>query len=114
MILMASTAMQPLFHHIFGFFCLAISVVCVTRGRLQRFFGSMVAASVFAVTAWYLCIEVSGGRLISGSRASPSILNAILAFTTFGVPAAIYLFSARFGFGVSNPVEDLSESDHAA
>jgi hypothetical protein len=86
-------------------FCLGIAVVCFVRGRIQRVIGSFIASAVLVVTAWYLFTEISNGVVVSGSRSSPSIVNAILALVAFGLPAAAYLRRARFGFGAEPATE---------
>jgi hypothetical protein len=99
MILIAPSAVKPTGHYLFGAFCLGIAVVCFVRGRIQRVIGSFVASAVLVVTGWYLFTKISGGVVVSGSRSSPSVINAILALLAFGLPAAAYLRRARFGFG---------------
>jgi hypothetical protein len=109
MLLIASGAEKPAFHYLFGGFCLAIAAVCFARGRVQRFIGSVIAAAVVAVTVWYLVTELSSGRIISGSRSSPSVINAVFALLVFGLPAAAYLRRARFGFGAQLALEATDE-----
>jgi len=104
MLLIAPSAAKPLGHYIFGAFCLSIAAVCFTSGRVQQFIGSAIASAVVAVTVWYLVSELTGGPLFSGSRAEPSVINAIFALVAFGGPAAAYLMKARFGFGAQDQV----------
>jgi hypothetical protein len=69
--------------------------------------GSFIASAVLALTVWYLLSEIFGGPVVSGSRSSPSALNAVLAFAAFGLPAAAYLRHARFGLGAEPAVETI-------
>jgi hypothetical protein len=99
MLLIAPGAEKPAAHYLFGDFCLSIAAVCFTRGRVQRFIGSVIALIVVGITVWYLVAELTSGPIISGSSAVSSVLNAVLALLVFGLPAAAYLRKARFGFG---------------
>jgi len=108
MVLIAPGAAKPIGHYLFGAFCLGIAVVCFVRGRAQRIIGSFIASAVLAVAGWYLFTEISGGVMHSGLRSRPSVINAILAFVVFGLPAAAYLRKARFGFG-AEPVDEVIE-----
>jgi hypothetical protein len=98
MVLIAPGMEKPVFIYIFGGFCIAIALACLVRGRLAQFFGSLVAAGVLIVGIWYSISTLLGGELISGSRSQPSFLNSIFFLAVFCVPAAMYLWSARFGF----------------
>jgi hypothetical protein len=113
MILIAPSAVNPIGHYLFATFCLGIAVACFVRGRIQRVIGSFIASAVLVVTAWYLFTEISGGVVVSGSRSSPSVINAILALVAFGLPAAVYLRRARFGFGAepANEAETIRIDD---
>lgn len=99
MILVAPTLEKAIFVYGFGAFCFAITLVCFTRGRVAQFFGSIIGSAVFCVGLWYLGTEIARGQAVSGSRAAPSILNAFMFMFVFGIPAATYVFGARFGLG---------------
>jgi hypothetical protein len=86
----------------FGGFCLSIAVACVFRGRIARFFASLVATVVFGAALAYLGSELLGGALISASRSEPSVLNALFFLVVFGLPAAVYVWRARFGFSIQD------------
>ncbi len=105
MVLIAPGAEKPIGLYLFGVFCIAIAVVCFVRGRTQRVIGSFIASAVLALTTWYLISEIFGGPVVSGSRSSPLVVNAVLAFAAFGLPAALYLRRAKFGFGAEPAVE---------
>jgi hypothetical protein len=105
MLLIAPGAEKPAFHYLFGGFCLAIATVCFTRGRVQRFIGSIIALAIVGITVWYLIAEFTSGPIISGSSAVPSVINAVFALLLFGLPAAAYLRKARFGFGTQPGTE---------
>lgn len=111
MVLIAPSAEKPVGHYLFGAFCLAIAVACFVRGRTQRAVGSFIASAVLAVTAWYLITEIFGGVVVSGSRSSPSVVNAVLALVVFGLPAAAYLRQARFGLGAEPATETIEIDD---
>lgn len=111
MILIAPSAVKRIGHYLFGAFCLGIAVVCFVRGRIQGVIGSFIASVVLAVTVWYLFTEIFGGVVVSGSRSSPSVINALLALVAFGLPAAAYLRHARFGFGAEPATEAIEIDD---
>lgn len=113
MILIAPSAVKPIGHYLFGAFCLGIAIACFVRGRIQRVIGSFIASAILVVTVWYLFTEISGGVVVSGSRSRPSVINAILALVAFGLPAAVYLRRARFGFGAEpeNEAETIEIDD---
>ena len=110
MVLIAPSAEKPIGLYLFGAFCLGVAAVCFVRGRIQRVIGSFVASAVLGVTGWYLFTEISAGAVVSGSRSRPSVINALLALVAFGIPAAVYLRRARFGFGVE-PANERIEID---
>ena len=91
-----STGGAPFFYA-FGAFCLSIGVVCISRGRAAQFFGSVIASGVLLAGTWYSTSTLMSGELISGGRSQPSFLNSLGFLTVFGIPAAAYLWSARFG-----------------
>lgn len=80
-------------------FCFFIAAACFTKGRKRQFVGSCIAACIVAVTGWYIAEQVNEGPIHSGERTEPSIINAVLCFGVFGMPALVYLFKARFGVG---------------
>ncbi|PZV15360.1 MAG: hypothetical protein DCF22_07450 [Leptolyngbya sp.] len=85
----------------FGAFGIGIGLTCFTSGRVQALFGSIVASCVVLSGVSYLVWELSSGSMLSGSRSSPSVLNALRFNAVFSVPAAIYVWKVRFGVGRS-------------
>jgi len=109
MVAIAPPTDKAVFFYIFGSFCIAIAVACVVRGRAAQFFGSLVSLGVLVAAAWYSVTTLFGGELVSGSRSQPSFLNSIGFLLMFGIPAAMYLRSARFGLR-KPPKEQSDES----
>jgi uncharacterized membrane protein len=81
----------------FGAFCISIGITCFTSGRVRAFFGSVVGMCVVVAGLSYLGWELASGPLVSSSRSTPSVLNAVLFNLVFGIPAATYVWRARFG-----------------
>lgn len=102
-ILVAPPTGKAIHFYGFGAFCLAITLACIFRGRLRRFFGSVIASVVLCAGVAYLGHEIAGGAWISPSRSQPSVLNAVFFLLFFGLPAGIYLFKARFGLTATAP-----------
>ena len=90
---------NTLFVYAVAGFCLAIAVACVARGRLRQFVGSGIGVGLFAASLYYLTSELSAGKIISGSRSEPSVLNALMFTFFFGFPGIAYAVKAKFGFG---------------
>lgn len=88
----------PLFYA-FAAFCFAIAIVCVAPGRIAQFFGSLVAAAVLVMGAFYFGSMLVSGPLFTGRRSDESLFNSVLILVVFGTPSAIYLWHARFGLG---------------
>jgi hypothetical protein len=97
MVLAAPPTDKAWFFYVFGGFCFAIAVACLVRGRAAQFFGSLVAAGIMVASIGYSALTLVGGEVTSGRRSQPSFLNSIGFLLAFGVPAAMYLWSARFG-----------------
>lgn len=97
MFLAAPPTEKAVFFHLFGTFCLLISLACVTRGRVRQFAGSLVGCALFLGSLVYLCAQLTGGRWFLGGVAEPSVGNAILFFLAFGVPGIAYALRVRFG-----------------
>lgn len=81
----------------FGAFAICIGLACFTNGRLRALFGSVVAACVVIAGVSYLVSELTYGQWVSGSRSSPSMVNALLFNAVFSVPCAAYVWKMRFG-----------------
>jgi hypothetical protein len=103
MLMSAADSMAPMGIYLFGSFCFAISLACLTWGRVRQFVGSVISTVIVCLSFWYLWLEINGSTFISGSRSEPSALNAILFSFIFGIPSAIYVFKARFGFHPKQP-----------
>ena len=97
MVFIAPSMEKPIFIYCFGGFCIAIAAACTTTGRVRQFIGSVIGAVMFCVGLWYLGTEVSKGTWVSGSRAGPSALNAVLYLVFIGIPGATYAYRVRFG-----------------
>jgi hypothetical protein len=94
----ASTSERPLAVSIGGIFCICITVTCFTKGRIRQFVGSLIGTAIVAMALEYLYSELFSGQIYSGRRSSPSLVNSIGFLVVFGVPAALYVNRARFGF----------------
>jgi hypothetical protein len=99
MVLFATTSERPLGAYLFGVLCFIVALACLTHGRTRQFLGSIIGSAMFIAGVFYLADQVSGGKLLSASRAEPSVLNATLYLTFIGLPGAAYVLKARFGFG---------------
>ncbi len=99
MVLVAPPTDKAIYFYVFGAFCFAISLVCVTSGRLQEFIGSSIASCVIVVGLLYLGSELLEGPIVSGARSEPSVLNALMFLFVFGYPSFRYVVYAKFGFG---------------
>lgn len=97
MILTAPDTEKTVIFHAFGIFCISIGIACITKGRIRQFVGSLIALAIFIMSLLYLYGQVAGGTLVSGSRAEPSIINAIFFSSAFGLPSVLYIFKAKFG-----------------
>lgn len=89
-------------YYAFGIFCISIGIACITKGRIRQFVGSLIALAIFIMAIIYLYSQVTGGALVSGSKAEPSIINAIFFSFAFGLPSVLYISKAKFGI-VKNP-----------
>jgi len=92
------TGSKAVFFYGFGALCLAIAVVCVVRGRVRQFIGSVIGLCILVAGVWYLATQLHAGPLVSGSRSQPSVLNAVLFNVVFGLPSIAYIWRTRFGF----------------
>jgi hypothetical protein len=97
MLLVAPPTDKAVFFYVFGGFCMLISVACVTRGRIRQFIGSVIGLTLFITSLWYLGAELTAGKILSGSRGEPSLMNAFLFLLAFGIPGVVYAAKARFG-----------------
>lgn len=94
----APDAASPGGAKVFGTFCIFIALACVTQGRVRQFIGSTIGVAIFSFALWYGYGQFDGGKVSSGSRGEPSIINAALFMLCFGIPGLTYAFKARFGF----------------
>ena len=107
MFLVAPPTEKAMFLYGFGGFCLAIAVACVVKGRLRRFWGSVVGVATFAIALWYIFSQVTGGADLFGPKNEANVLNSFLFMIFFGMPGLTYALTARFGFrGVSRNDDD--------
>ena len=102
MIIIAPPTDKAIFYYAFGVFCLSITLVTITKGRLREFFASLIGSTVFAIACWYIYSEMTTGQFISGRRSGPSIINSILLLIVFGLPGIYYVIKAKFGFHKCN------------
>lgn len=84
--------------YMFGAFCFLIAIVCVTKGRVRQFVGSLIGSAVFAFTIWYVVNQVESGVFWSGSLNESSVLTAIGSVIGLGIPGVAYAYKVRFGF----------------
>jgi CDP-diglyceride synthetase len=103
MVLVAPPTNKAPWFYVFAGFCFLIALACVTRGRANQIFGSLVGSALFAFTLAYLGYEVFNGPVVSKSRSEPSTVTAVLCFFAFGLPGARYVWKARFGFAQKSP-----------
>ena len=89
---------KALFVYAFSGFSFAIAVACVVKGRLRRFMGSIIGLGLFVISVLYVASELQQGKIISGSRSEPSVMNALLFMFFFGFPGIAYVFKAKFGY----------------
>ena len=94
----ASTEPRAIKFHAFSVFCFLLTAACFTTGRVRQFFGSVIGFAIFLLGVAYLADELRGGALGSGSRANPSVANAVTFLLFIGAPGAAYAWKARFGF----------------
>ena len=88
---------KAILFYIFGGLFLLISFACVVQGKLRQILGSIIGICLFLVSLIYLIYEILSGPLISGSRAEPSTINAILFLIFFGIPGLRYVLKNMFG-----------------
>lgn len=98
MLRMAPGAAYPLGHYLFAGFCLSIGIACFASGWVRAFFGSLVATGVVIAGLSYLGSAILEEPVISDSRATPSVLDALMFCIFFCIPASLYVRHARFGF----------------
>jgi drug/metabolite transporter (DMT)-like permease len=98
MVLFATTSEKPFGAYLFGALCFVVALACFTYGRVRQFLGSIIGSAMFVAGVFYLADEIFDGKLLSGSRAEPSVLNAILYLALIGLPGGAYVLKARFGF----------------
>lgn len=94
----ASTDPKAWVSYAFGVFCFLIAVACFTSGRVRQFIGSIIGCTIFLGGVAYLASEMYRGVLWSGSRASPSAINAADFLWLIGIPGVAYAYKVRFGF----------------
>jgi len=98
MALIAPDGSARFFFYAFAAFCALIGLVCFTQGRTRQFCGSVIGVCVIGTGIWYLTTQLLAGPVVSGSRAQPSVLNAVLFNVVFGLPSVFYVWRTRFGF----------------
>ncbi len=98
MVLFATTSERPLGAYLFSVLCFVVALACFTQGRTRQFLGSIIGSAMFVAGVVYLVDQVLGGKLLSVSRAEPSVLNAISYLALIGLPGGAYVLKARFGF----------------
>ncbi len=98
MILIAPGAENAVASYGFGGFCLSIAMACVLRGRMAKFFGSLVGTAVLVFTLFALGDVLFGDPSAFGNGDRPSVWSAVIWLVVFGSPAAAYVWHARFGF----------------
>jgi predicted membrane channel-forming protein YqfA (hemolysin III family) len=86
------------FFYVFGAFCLAIAIACVTRGRVRQFAGSLIGSAIFLAGVAYLVDALLHGTLWSLRGSDPRAYDAIKYLLAIGIPGAWYAIRTRFGF----------------
>jgi len=77
---LSKNSTNPYAMYAFGIFCLCISFACIVKGKVRKFIGRAIGASIFVLSGWYLYSMVTAGVFLSGSRSEPSLINAIFFF----------------------------------
>ena len=95
---MAPSSGSPIVFYLYSLFCGAIAAACFFTGSIRHMVGRLLGAAVFAISAWYLFGQFSGGQLVSGSRSQPSVLNAAIFFIVAGVPGLLFALLGRFSW----------------
>ncbi|MCU7877699.1 MAG: hypothetical protein KZQ84_13025 [Candidatus Thiodiazotropha sp. (ex Lucinoma borealis)] len=97
LVLIAPEMTRPFAIYAFGgFFCLTITVMCVTTGKVRNILGRLIGFFVFLLSAFLFIYELLEGKLISGNKSEPSVLNAILFFFAFGLPGIWFAVKGKF------------------
>ena len=103
MIVFPSPAEKAIYSNLFGGFCLLICFACIFKGKVRQFLGSCIGVCLFVIALGYLIHELIGGKLISGSRSEPSVVNAIAFLIFFGIPGITYTLKVKFGSSNKKP-----------
>lgn len=98
MILMAPSSENIAYIYTFGAFCILIAFICISKGRIRQFLGSILGMSLFGIAVVYIYSQFLTGPIDSGHRGEPSILNSILFLLAFGIPGISYALKVQFGF----------------
>lgn len=96
--LIALNSKAPIPFFAFGTFCNLIVMVCITKGKIRQFIGSIIGTLIFLFAFIYIYSQLTNGPLNSGARSEPSIINSIVFMLVFGVPSLIYALKTKFGF----------------
>lgn len=96
MILIAPDMSKPLAILSFGLFCLAISVMCFTKGKIRNYLGRLIGLITFCFSILYFFEQLNDGVFFSGSRSQPSLFNSVLFFLAFGFPGIWFAVKGQF------------------
>lgn len=86
-------------------FTLAIAMACFTKGKSQKFYGSLIALAILIISFSCIYSCLIDGPVVSESRSKPSLVNSLCAFALFGAPSAIYLYKAKFGLSSNTKID---------
>ena len=106
MMFSAGESLRPWLSYLVAIFFFSIGLASLSRGRVARAAGSIVAIGVVVAGAAHLVSTLVNGEYRSGSRSEPSVVNAVLFLIVYGVPALAYLVYGRFTFGDASIDED--------
>ncbi len=80
---------------VFAVLCAIGAVACLFRASGPVTL-RVIGGAIFLADCWYIVSTVMEGKIVSGSRAKPSLLNAIMLFLLVGLPAAYVMITGRY------------------
>lgn len=92
---------------VFAIICF-ISVASCFKGRHSALTNRIIGAFVFILYIAYIISEIYERKWFSGSRAEPSVYNAILGLSYWGLPAGYVMVYGQLPF---NPFVKYEEDD---
>ncbi len=89
---------KKILFYVFGVFCFMLSIMCVVRGRIAHFLGSILAAVFLFFVGWIFLSPFLGSSGVDQHSFHISIADIWISIF-IAVPIAVYVWRARFGFG---------------